>query len=99
MPVVDDLGKRGNKHEADELAEKMLEMASDGRVENKISRKEKESIHRKGTKYGGDAWQTIVHRDDGSGIALKSLKGVQKGWGQGSIPSLRPQKNELFDYW
>ncbi|KAE8702252.1 Pentatricopeptide repeat-containing protein [Hibiscus syriacus] len=99
MPVVDDLGKRGNKHEADELAEKMLEMASDGRVENKISRNAKESIHRKGTKYGGDDWQTIVHRDDGSGIALKSLKRVQKGWGQGSIPSLRPQKNELLDYW
>ncbi|KAE8689015.1 Plant regulator RWP-RK family protein, putative isoform 1 [Hibiscus syriacus] len=77
MPVVDDLGKRGNKHEADELAEKMLEMAS-GRVENKIYRKEKESIHRKGTKYGGDDWQTIVHRDVGSGITLKSLKGVQE---------------------
>ncbi|PPD95065.1 hypothetical protein GOBAR_DD07905 [Gossypium barbadense] len=62
MPMVDDLGKRGNKHGADELAEKMLEMASDGRVENKISRKPKELIHRKETKYGGDDWQTIVHR-------------------------------------
>ncbi|PPD91198.1 hypothetical protein GOBAR_DD11860 [Gossypium barbadense] len=62
MPGVDDLGKRGNKHEADELAEKMLQMASDGRVENKISRKPKELIHRKEIKYGGDDWQTIVHR-------------------------------------
>ncbi|KAK8288970.1 hypothetical protein V6Z11_D07G156400 [Gossypium hirsutum] len=40
----------------------MLEMASDGRVENKISRKPKKLIHRKETKYGGDDWQTIVHR-------------------------------------
>lgn len=74
-------------------------MASDGRVENKISRKPKALIHRKETKYGVDDWQTIVHRDDGSGIALKTLKRVQKGWGQGSIPSLQTEKTEFLDYW
>ncbi|RVW48386.1 Retrovirus-related Pol polyprotein from transposon RE1 [Vitis vinifera] len=38
-------------------------------------------------------------RDDGSGLALKALKRVQKGWGQGSISSLQPQKNDFLDYW
>ncbi|KAJ6365600.1 hypothetical protein OIU76_030390 [Salix suchowensis] len=73
MPVIDGLGKRGNKHEADELAEKMMEMASEGK--------------------------TILHRDDGSGIALKALKRVQRGLDQGSISSLEPQKDDFLDYW
>ena len=38
-------------------------------------------------------------RDDGSGIALKALKRVQRGLGQGSISSLQPHKNEFLDYW
>lgn len=40
----------------------------------------------------------VFYRDDGSGIALKVLKRVQKGWGQGSIFSLQPQKDDFLDY-
>ncbi|OMO79989.1 hypothetical protein CCACVL1_13260 [Corchorus capsularis] len=99
MPVVDELGKRGHKHEADELAEKMMEMASDGRKGDKIYPNARESIRRKGTTVGADDWHTIVHRDDGSGIALKALKRVQKGWGQRSVSHLQPHKNEFLDHW
>ena len=41
----------------------------------------------------------IAYRDAGSGIALKTLKRVQKGWGQGSISSLQPQQNDFLDYY
>ncbi|KAE9447434.1 hypothetical protein C3L33_20668, partial [Rhododendron williamsianum] len=138
MPVIDGLGKRGIKHEADELAERMLEMASHGNVTNKVYRNKKELSRAKPGKYGGSDWQAIVHRaieptgddhkvlycsiytapcfhfleladitcisltmdrDDGSGIALKTLKRVQKGWGQGSTLSLQPQKNDYLDIW
>ncbi|KAH7511463.1 hypothetical protein JRO89_XSUnG0200600 [Xanthoceras sorbifolium] len=99
MPLIDVLGKRGNKHEADELAERMMEMASDSRVANKVHQSAGELAHKKQNKYAGSDWQTIVHRDDGSGIALKTLKQVQKGWGQGNISSLQPQKYDFLDYW
>jgi hypothetical protein len=39
-----------------------------------------------------------LYRDVGSGIALKTLKRVEKGWGQGSISSLLPQKDDFLDY-
>ncbi|KAL6963599.1 hypothetical protein U1Q18_034610 [Sarracenia purpurea var. burkii] len=98
MPVVDGLGKRGSKHEADELAEWMLEMVSEGNVANKVCRNKRELNCGKATNYG-ENWQTIVHRDDGSGIALKALKRVQKGWGQGSTSSLQPHNNDFLDTW
>lgn len=41
----------------------------------------------------------LFHRDDGSGIALKALKRVQRGLDQGSISSLEPQKDDFLDYW
>lgn len=41
----------------------------------------------------------ILYRDDGSGMALRNLKRVQKGWGQGSISSLQPQRNDFSDSW
>jgi pentatricopeptide repeat protein len=62
MPVIDGLGKRGNKHEADELAERMMEMASKGRVENKVYRNQREIIQGKPNKYRRIDWQTILHR-------------------------------------
>lgn len=99
MPVIDGLGKRGKKHDADELAERMMDMASEGMVENKITRNESAFNRQKRNKFSGSDWQTIIHRDDGSGLALKALKRVQKGWGQGSISSLQPQKNDFLDYW
>lgn len=40
----------------------------------------------------------LLDRDVGSNIALKILKRVEKGWGQGSISSLLPQKNDFLDY-
>ncbi|CAK7329085.1 unnamed protein product [Dovyalis caffra] len=98
MPVIDGFGKRGNKHDADELAEKMMEMASDGKVENKIHRNARSSIQGKKNKGGECEWQTVLHRDDGSGIALKALKRVQRGLDQGSIASLQPQKDDYLDY-
>ncbi|PQQ18353.1 pentatricopeptide repeat-containing protein [Prunus yedoensis var. nudiflora] len=98
LPVIDGLGKRGNKHEADELAETMMEMESEGRVADKIYRIEREIIGGKPSNNDGSDWQTIVHRDDGSGIALKTLKRVQKGWGRGSLTSFQSQKNEFIDY-
>jgi len=41
----------------------------------------------------------LYDRDGGSGIALKTLKRVQKGWGQGSITSLQSQPNDFLDYY
>jgi pentatricopeptide repeat protein len=62
MPVIDGLGKRGNKHEADELAEKMMEMASEGKVKNKVHQNASCSIQGKKNKDGESEWQTILHR-------------------------------------
>lgn len=85
MPVIDGLNKLGQKHVADELSERMLEMVSESKVGNKAYQNYRELNHMKRSKYGGDGWQAIVYRDDGSAAALKNLKRVQKGWGQGSI--------------
>lgn len=57
------------------------------------------SIQGRKNKDGESEWQTILHRDDGSGIALKALKRVQRGLDQGSISSLEPQKDDFLDYW
>ncbi|XP_022135644.1 pentatricopeptide repeat-containing protein At2g17140 [Momordica charantia] len=95
MPVIDGLGKRGNKHAADEFAEKMMEMAS----ETDPSQHENKIIRRRSNNYDEGDWHKIVHRNDGSGIAQKALKRVLKGWGQGSITTLQPQKFSTHDYW
>ncbi|KAG5049391.1 hypothetical protein JHK85_010494 [Glycine max] len=42
---------------------------------------------------------TELLEDAGSGIALKTLKRVQKAWGQESISSLQPQQNDFLDYY
>lgn len=41
----------------------------------------------------------LLDRGGGTGLALKTLKRVEKGWGQGSISSLLPQKNDFLDYY
>lgn len=41
----------------------------------------------------------LLNRDGGSGIALNTLKRVQKGWGQGSITSLPPQQTDFLDFY
>ncbi|KAH0978136.1 hypothetical protein GBA52_027855 [Prunus armeniaca] len=65
LPVIDGLSKRGNKQEADELAEAMMEMESEGRVADKVYRIEREIIGGKPSNNGGSDWQTIVHRYGG----------------------------------
>lgn len=37
------------------------------------------------------------HRDDGSTMAMKTLKRVQKGWGQGNLSYFQAQKNDFLD--
>ncbi|XP_065868678.1 pentatricopeptide repeat-containing protein At2g17140 isoform X3 [Euphorbia lathyris] len=98
MPVIDGFSKIGNKHESNELAERMMEMASETKMENKTHYARK-SISSNKNKDGGNNWQTIVHRDDGSRIALKALTRVLKGWGQGNVSCLKQQKDEFLDYW
>ncbi|MCL7030166.1 hypothetical protein MKW94_003240 [Papaver nudicaule] len=104
IPVIDGLSKEGNKRGADELAKTMMGMDSEGRKDRKLYQKgfdEKKLNRRKIKKdgYGGNQWHTILHRDDGSGLAVRVLKRVQKGWGQGSISNVQPQKKEFLDYW
>lgn len=60
IPVIDGLSKRGKKHEADELAERMLEMASEGKVVNKVCGDAR--VYEKSKKHKGSDWKTIVHR-------------------------------------
>lgn len=95
MPVIDGLGKRGSKHAADEFAERMMEMAS----ETDINQHENKNIQGRLNNSDESDWRKIVHRNDGSGIAQKALKRVLKGWGQGSISTLQPQKCSTLDYW
>ncbi|XP_027177968.1 pentatricopeptide repeat-containing protein At2g17140-like [Coffea eugenioides] len=104
MPVIDALTKRGRKHEADELSERMLNMAAQGRVVNKVYFSQVDRASSRG-KLGkldrslGSHWQTILHREDGSSTALKTLKRVQKGWGQGSVSSLQVKRSDYLDEW
>ncbi|KAI3921980.1 hypothetical protein MKX01_005669 [Papaver californicum] len=104
IPVIDGLGKEGNKREADELANTMMGMDSEGRKDRKLYQKgfsEKKLNLKKLMKdgYGENQWHRVLHRDDGSGLAVRVLKRVQKGWGQGSISNVQPQKKEFLDYW
>ena len=39
------------------------------------------------------------YREDGSSTALKTLKRVQKGWGQGSVSSLQVKRSDYLDEW
>jgi pentatricopeptide repeat protein len=99
MPVIDGLGKMGNKKEANSFADKMMEMASVGEVANKVDPNARDIHQKKHNKNGGNNWQNILHRDDGSGIALRSLSRVKKGWGQGDISSFQPPRVDYLDYW
>ncbi|KAJ1390408.1 Tetratricopeptide-like helical domain superfamily [Sesbania bispinosa] len=98
MPVIDGLSKRGNKQQADELAKRMMEFTLEDRTADRTYQNGKRIIPGKLHKNGGSDWQDIINRGGASGIALKTLKRVQKGWGQGSISSLLPQKNDYLDY-
>ncbi|KAL6522488.1 hypothetical protein OROMI_031446 [Orobanche minor] len=97
LPVIDYLGKRGNKYEVNELTERMLAMSSEVQMEYEVHRDDKKSNNSRNYKDGGSNWQTILHRDDGSAIAMRTLKRVQKGWGHGNLSCSESQKNDLLD--
>lgn len=99
MPVIDGLNKRGQKQKADELAKRMMELALEDRPVDRTCQNRNRVIPGKLHNDGGSDWKDIVNRDGGSGIALKTLKRVQKGWGQGSITSLQSQPNDFLDYY
>ncbi|XP_057769116.1 pentatricopeptide repeat-containing protein At2g17140 isoform X2 [Salvia miltiorrhiza] len=95
MPVIDYLLSKGNKHEVNELTERMLAMGSNVEVKTMVHKDDKQLNHGRQHKDSGSDWQTILHRDDGSTMALKTLKRVQKGWGHSNL-SLA-QKNGFLD--
>ncbi|KAK1304457.1 Pentatricopeptide repeat-containing protein [Acorus calamus] len=108
MPIIDIFGMRGNKHEVDDLSEKMMRMAArydqlnvvGSRARNRQSpskmiqndKKKYDHGHTEGNSNG-------LHSDDGSWMAMKVLRRVQSGWGQGSMPSLKMRKPNVLDDW
>ncbi|XP_010028839.2 pentatricopeptide repeat-containing protein At2g17140 [Eucalyptus grandis] len=88
MPVIDGLRHKGNKKEADQLAERMMDIVSN----EKVAASKERTIHRRPDIHNEYNWQSIVQRDDGSRTVSRTLKDIQKGWGQGSIPSLQQKK-------
>ncbi|KAK1325356.1 hypothetical protein QJS10_CPA01g00152 [Acorus calamus] len=72
MLIIDIFGMRGNKHEVDDLSEKMMRMAA--------------------------RYDKLMF-DDGSWMAMKVVRRVQSGWGQGSMPSLKMRKPNVLDDW
>lgn len=97
MPVIDGLRTIGNKHEADEFAEWMLEMASELKVTNQVSRNVRVFNRKKVANNNENNWQSILHRDDGSGVTLKILNKIQKGWGHANISNLQSPKYDFLD--
>ncbi|KAG6495136.1 hypothetical protein ZIOFF_042927 [Zingiber officinale] len=78
MPVIDAMENRGKKHETDKLSEKMMDMAAAHHDGSKVSltghmlgesnliiQKQKKDVSSK------NEWHNLLHKDDGSGIALK----------------------------
>ncbi|CAN6481842.1 unnamed protein product [Victoria cruziana] len=106
MPVIDVLGKEGNKQEADKLAETMMDMAAryEGLSENigtavrPVRSNILQKTRGKGSRLSTNDWKCLLHRDDGSPIVLKLLKRVRRGWGQGTITSLLAE-NGNFENW
>ncbi|CAA6655786.1 unnamed protein product [Spirodela intermedia] len=115
MPVIDHLGKRGSKQEVDRLSALMMDMISLHDETSSIlshcrrgrnglatwtSSEGKEFAQRRKQDGPHDAdWQAILNKDEGSGIAMKILKQVQRGWGQGAIPRLNPPKGDSHRDW
>ncbi|KAI3795625.1 hypothetical protein L1987_38281 [Smallanthus sonchifolius] len=89
MPVIDGLRITGNKHEADEFAELMLEMGSEIKVTNQVNRNTKMFNRRKVVNNNENKWQNVLHRDDGSGATLKILNKIQKGWSHERISNIQ----------
>ncbi|KAK4759847.1 hypothetical protein SAY87_022978 [Trapa incisa] len=100
MPVIDELIRVGNKNDADELAEVMMEMASsDEGTAGKIDLKKRKLFEGRTDVPGKGSWHSIVHRDDGSGIAARTLKRVESGWGEGSILGMKKKTKDYLEHW
>ncbi|KAF3784227.1 Pentatricopeptide repeat-containing protein [Nymphaea thermarum] len=107
MPLIDALGKEGNKQEADKLGETMMDMAARyedlseniGTAVRPVRSNILQNTRGKENKLSTSDWQSLLHRDDGGLIVLKLLKRVRKGWGQGTITSFLAEKNDNLDNW
>ncbi|KAI3745282.1 hypothetical protein L1987_58393 [Smallanthus sonchifolius] len=97
MPVIDGLRMTGNKREADEFAELMLEMGSEIKVTNQVNRNTKVFNRRKVVNNNENNWQNVLHRDDGSGATLKILNKIQKGWSHERISNIQSPKKLLYE--
>nr|XP_043631787.1 pentatricopeptide repeat-containing protein At2g17140 [Erigeron canadensis]XP_043631796.1 pentatricopeptide repeat-containing protein At2g17140 [Erigeron canadensis]XP_043631804.1 pentatricopeptide repeat-containing protein At2g17140 [Erigeron canadensis]XP_043631813.1 pentatricopeptide repeat-containing protein At2g17140 [Erigeron canadensis]XP_043631822.1 pentatricopeptide repeat-containing protein At2g17140 [Erigeron canadensis] len=97
MPVIDGLRLTGNNPEADEFAQWMLDMGSEPKVTNKINQNARVFTRRKPANNKENNWQSILHRDDGSGSAMKIVNKLQKGWGHARISNLQSPEYDLFD--
>ncbi|XP_057769115.1 pentatricopeptide repeat-containing protein At2g17140 isoform X1 [Salvia miltiorrhiza] len=62
MPVIDYLLSKGNKHEVNELTERMLAMGSNVEVKTMVHKDDKQLNHGRQHKDSGSDWQTILHR-------------------------------------
>ncbi|KAL8521199.1 hypothetical protein ACS0TY_011660 [Phlomoides rotata] len=97
IPVIDYLGRRGNKHEVNELTEIMLAMSSEGEITNIGHIKDKQLNRGRQHRDSGSDWQSILHRDDGSALAMKTLKRVQRGWGLSNLSLSQAQKDDFLE--
>ncbi|KAK1434392.1 hypothetical protein QVD17_00132 [Tagetes erecta] len=96
LPVIDGLRMAGNKREANEFAELMLEMGSEIKVSNQVNQKTKVFNRRRAVNNEENNWQNILHRDDGSGATLKILNKIQKGWGHERILNMQSPKYDFL---
>ncbi|KAL0365753.1 UNVERIFIED_CONTAM: Pentatricopeptide repeat-containing protein [Sesamum angustifolium] len=76
----------------------MLAMGSDTEMKNKVHRDDK-LFNANEYKDDHSGWRTILHRDDGSATAMKTLKRVQKGWGHGNLSFYQARKNDFLNDW
>ncbi|GKC11456.1 pentatricopeptide repeat-containing protein [Tanacetum coccineum] len=97
MPVIDGLRMTGNKREADEFAEWMLEMGSEVKFSNQVNRNAAVFNRRKVSNNNENNWQRILHRDDGSRATLKIVNKIQKGWGHARISNPQSPQYDFVD--
>ncbi|KMZ76333.1 putative Pentatricopeptide repeat-containing protein [Zostera marina] len=110
IPVIDNLKQKGYTQEAHKLTDNMIQMGSTYKEVNieganemaaKLSflnRKVAVRSHSTENASPPSDWSSILQRDDGSGIAMRLLKKVKKGWGQGSTPRFKTEINDFNDF-
>lgn len=92
MPVIDALTKRGRKHEADELVERMLNMAAVDKVY--INGVYKQLPHGISSRYLASEWKTILQRYGFSLVVFSSIV-CAKSWSIFSPCCLHYPKNKF----